>query len=153
MNDAPLILVPGRQGRWRRGLFAVLTLAGWAIWLALWTPLWDVFGWLAGGRWPAETIHMTWSSVEWLTLIPLVCALVLGAWARYNYARFAHLKRRQGNIQSVSVAEAATALDAPEAMGHQMQAHQSMRVHFDERSGFPAFVESAEANPASSRPG
>lgn len=100
--EAILIDRPERQHPARRALFTTATLVAWMAWMALWLPLATLVAWSLGFR--VGYVEMVMrehghGGQDLATMLGLAaaCALVMAAWASYNYLRFAHFdRRRQG---------------------------------------------------------
>lgn len=89
---------PELQGRYQRGLYAVLSVLGWVIWLYLFVPLFTLVGWMFGyHRLDRFVLSNPRESAYTLTLYMIVIALAGAAlvlWAIYNLLRFRGKERR-----------------------------------------------------------
>lgn len=126
---------PQLQSRGQRVVFGGITLFFWMLWVYIWLPLVSLAAWGFGIQlFYKEMIVndglaglLATASIYAVTVIFL--ALLLGAWAVYNYARF-HGKTRRSSAPPVSTQQMAQffGVDEPSLTVWQEQRH--LVVHF-----------------------
>ncbi len=97
--DSHIIYKPGTQPRLQRGFFGVVTLLFWIIYAYLWLPLATLILWLLGVRTAVFELYLRENQIDPYLLVPLsvvgvVSAAILIAWAEYNRFRFSGRDRR-----------------------------------------------------------
>lgn len=125
---------PHRQQPLQRGLFAIITIVAWTLWISLWLPVITFFAWLFGlgdaykqlGL--MHPLHAA-NNLSMVLTIALVCTLLMGSWSQYNRFRFAGKQRRRGN-RALDIAEMAPALSASVETAKQLRVRQRSVIRF-----------------------
>lgn len=125
---------PHRQQPLQRGLFAIITIVAWTLWISLWLPVITFFAWLFGlgdaykqlGL--MHPLHAA-NNLSMVLTIALVCTLLMGSWSQYNRFRFAGKQRRRGN-RVLDIAEMAPALSASVETAKQLRVRQRSVIRF-----------------------
>ncbi|WP_110648520.1 poly-beta-1,6-N-acetyl-D-glucosamine biosynthesis protein PgaD [Salinicola peritrichatus] len=90
---------PDLQSRAQRSVFALLSGAGWMLWLYLFLPLATIASWTFGvHRFDAYVLDShshSWASLTIYVITIALAGAALLIWAFYNYRRFRHADRRQ----------------------------------------------------------
>ncbi|WP_333679799.1 poly-beta-1,6-N-acetyl-D-glucosamine biosynthesis protein PgaD [Dyella sp.] len=136
---------PHRQQPLQRGLFAIVTIVAWTLWISLWLPVITFFAWLFGlgdaykqlGL--MHPLHAA-NDLSMVLSIAAVCALSMGSWSQYNRFRFAGKQRRRGN-RALDIAEMAPALSASVDTAKQLRARQRAVIRFGQNGEM--FVDTA----------
>lgn len=125
---------PHRQQPLQRGLFAVVTIVAWTLWISLWLPVITFFAWLFGlgdaykqlGL--MHPLHAA-NDLSMVITIAAVCVLMMGSWSQYNRFRFAGKQRRRGN-RALDIAEMAPVLSASLETAKELRARQRSVIRF-----------------------
>lgn len=125
---------PHRQQPLQRGLFAIVTIVAWTLWISLWLPVITFFAWLFGlgdaykqlGL--MHPLHAA-NDLSMVLSIAVVCALLMGSWSQYNRLRFAGKQRRRGN-RPLDIEEMAPALSASVETARQLRKSQRSTIRF-----------------------
>jgi biofilm PGA synthesis protein PgaD len=96
----PLIVLPEKQNRRQRLLFALMTIVAWAFWIYLWLPLATAVLWIIGVKWAYTQVFRGARGVEVHTvgICLVVCGFVVLSWATYNRILSLRFQRRRNTL-------------------------------------------------------